>query len=377
LRHPAVCKCFASFYFIIIRVVVDSSVGFPRLLVLNDETLQSSWCQLEIDCARRSGIPVICVCDADKQTVRSIVDFYMESGHAHLFDEQVIAYSTQSREHSHLLVVEAIERAVQSPFRQKQILPVPEAPQPELDRVHELGDELDDDDIQTELMIALQSKIGTAAAAFDSFSNEEGSISKKEWRRMIKKMLPRMSKARAKALKKKLPKTVNLVQFCELMGEANPTGEKTSTDKRTSHRLSHLARLPSDVPVLPTSFKSRPHAHEQLVAALLDSGGNRSTAVTAPKSRVSSQGMGGVGKTMLTAAVVRDERVRGAFESIAWIGMSQQPDLLQLQRILYQQLHPENEKMPSKADSDDAQLRELQDACSHRIVLVCLDDICK
>ena len=87
--------------------------------------------------------------------------------------------------------------------------------------------------------------------------------------------------------------------------------------------------------MLPTSFKSRPHAHEQLVAALLDSGGNRSTAVTAPKSRVSSQGMGGVGKTMLTAAVVRDGRVRGAFECIAWIGMSQQPELLVFCRVWF------------------------------------------
>ena len=123
---------------------------------------------------------------------------------------------------------------------------------------------------------------------------------------------------------------------------------------------SHLAELPGEVPVLPTSFQSRPHAHEQLVAALLNSGGSHSTAVTAPKSRVSSQGMGGVGKTMLTAAVVRDKRVRGAFENIAWIGMSQQPDLLQLQRLLYHQLHSENDKMPSKADSVESQLTELR-----------------
>jgi hypothetical protein len=306
----------------------------------------------------------------------------MESGHGHLFDEQVIAYSTQSREHSHILIVEAIERAVQPAFRPKQIVPVVEpkqivpvveAPQSEPDeRVHEL-----DDDSQTELMAALRSKFGTAKAAFDSFSNAQGTIGKKELRRMIKKMLPTLSKIEAKSLKKMLPETVSLAQFSKLMDQVKPKDEQTSASESAPHPSSHLAHLPGDVPVLPTAFKSRPHAHEQLVAALLDSGGHRSTAVTAPKSRVSSQGMGGVGKTMLTAAVVRDERVRGAFESIAWISMSQQPELLQLQAKLYQQLHPQNEKMPSKADTVDARLRELQDACSQRIVLVCLDDICE
>jgi hypothetical protein len=67
---------------------------FSRLLVLNDETLQSDWCQFEIDCARRKGIPVVCVCDVDKQTVRSVIDFYMESGHSYLFDEQVAGLFT-------------------------------------------------------------------------------------------------------------------------------------------------------------------------------------------------------------------------------------------------------------------------------------------
>jgi hypothetical protein len=85
--------------------------------------------------------------------------------------------------------------------------------------------------------------------------------------------------------------------------------------------------------------------------------------------------MGGVGKTMLTAAVIRDGRVRGAFECIAWIAMSQQPDLLQLQAKLYQQLHPQNEVMPSKAISLDASVRELTKLAANRVVLVCLDDV--
>ena len=53
---------------------------------------------------------------------------------------------------------------------------------------------------------------------------------------------------------------------------------------------------------LPPSFRPREHAQNQLLNALLAREGASSTAVTAPKSRISSQGMGGVGKTMLTAA---------------------------------------------------------------------------
>ena len=37
---------------------------------------------------------MLCVVDADKQTVRSIVDFYMEANHSYLFDEQVVIVST-------------------------------------------------------------------------------------------------------------------------------------------------------------------------------------------------------------------------------------------------------------------------------------------
>ena len=306
------------------------------------------------------------------------MDKYMESGDSFLFDEQVISVTSQGREHSYTLIIEAIKRAVQAASKRKQTAPTP-APTSEAQEPHLLGRVHDeqDDTPQMELMTALHSKFSTAKAAFDSFSNEEGIIGKKEWRRTIKKMLPTMPQADAKALRKKLPKKVSLVQFCEMMGEVKSKSSRPSTSKSTSDMSSHLAELPGEVPVLPTSFQSRPHAHEQLVAALLSSGGSHSTAVTAPKSRVSSQGMGGVGKTMLTAAVVRDERVRGAFECIAWVGMSQQPDLLQLQAKLYQQLHPENKEVPKHANSTEARLREISELVLKRTVLLCLDDICK
>ena len=81
---------------------------------------------------------------------------------------------------------------------QQQTVPeaAAEVPQSKSDRVHEI-----DDDSQHELMAALWSKYGSAKAAFDSFSND-GTIGKKEMRQMVKKTLPTMLKAQAKALQK-------------------------------------------------------------------------------------------------------------------------------------------------------------------------------
>ena len=54
------------------------------------------------------------------------------------------------------------------------------------------------------------------------------------------------------------------------------------------------------------------------------------------------------------------------------INLSQQPDLLQLQKRLYQQLHVDDDEMPSKAKSIEAQLDQLTQLCSNRVVLCVL-----
>ena len=88
------------------------------------------------------------------------------------------------------------------------------------------------------------------------------------------------------------------------------------------------------------------------------------------------QKQGGVGKTMLTSAVVRDIRVRAAFEVIGWVNLSQQPDLLELQRRLYQQLRLEKESMPTKSkESVEMQAAALKEAATGKVVLIVLDDL--
>jgi hypothetical protein len=54
--------------------------------------------------------------------------------------------------------------------------------------------------------------------------------------------------------------------------------------------------------------------------------------------------MGGVGKTVLAAAVVEDPELRAAFrDGIVWLTLGQTPDLLTLQRRLLAWVAPEKE----------------------------------
>ena len=205
--------------------------------------------------------------------------------HSYLFDEQVISYSTQSREHSHSLIIAAIKRAVQS--CSAALVAKSKLSQSNADRIHESGE---DDGVKAsehpeqEIRAALLSNFHSAKAAHSCFSRD-GAIGKKEWRKIIRKTLPEASKQEAKVLSKALPKLANVAQFSAWMGEAEstPSLEKVGSKSESPG----LASLPIEVPVLPASFQSRPFSQEQLILALLDSGGNHSTAVTAPKSRVS------------------------------------------------------------------------------------------
>ena len=58
-------------------------------------------------------------------------------------------------------------------------------------------------------------------------------------------------------------------------------------------------------------------------------------AVTGTAQRVGVQGMGGIGKSVLAAAVARDEAVRGAFaDGVIWLSLGQEPRLGMLQAQL-------------------------------------------
>ena len=168
-------------------------------------------------------------------------------------------------------------------------------------------------DPEAQLKKAILAKYGSAQAAFDAVS-ADGLVAKKQWKRLVKKLLSdEFSGNVLKQLRSVLPQKTTRSVFIRFV-----TGSASEEDQPASHPSvntvdddSHLAKLPVEVPVLPSAFRHRHHAEAQLLAALLASD-VRSTALTAPKSRISSQGMGGVGKTMLTAAVGVHADVRDA-----------------------------------------------------------------
>ena len=139
----------------------------------------------------------------------------------------------------------------------------------------------------TALKKSLLSVYGSAQAAFEALSSSEGIVGRKQWKKAVKKAsLDHFTGIQLKELRSGLPKLASLSAFvCFVDGSAavDESGETTEA--------SHLAPLPLEVPALPSSFRHREHAEAQLTSALLESG-RRSTSLTAPKSRVSSQGMG-------------------------------------------------------------------------------------
>ena len=90
--------------------------------------------------------------------------------------------------------------------------------------------------------------------------------------------------------------------------------------------------------------------------------------------RVLAHGMGGLGKTTLSASIVRLEDVREHFDRITFVSAGQEPAMLELQRTMHLQLagQPLDEK---NAGTSESQREALQMAAAGKQWLVVLDDI--
>ena len=200
----------------------------------------------------------------------------MESGDSFLFDEQVISITSQGREHSYALIIDAINRAVRTSFTSKQTTLIPsaavvEAPQSTPERIHDLDSEpeskaddkrvheateeetsgssnspSDEQNVQA-LKAALLAKFGSSNdKAWQTFS-KDGAIGKKEWRKIIRKTMPTVTQAETKSLRKALPKSANLVEFSDWL--EGDKGQKKAADESISPTTdeSNLADLPVEV----------------------------------------------------------------------------------------------------------------------------------
>jgi hypothetical protein len=117
--------------------------------------------------------------------------------------------------------------------------------------------------------------------------NTNGLVSKAEWKKALMRLMPELTGFEIKNLRKQLPKKLKSEGFIAFVDSAvDVVGSGTPSETGKAREKGGLAKLPLEVPQLPPSFKRREHAQQQLLDALLVSS-VLSTAVTAPKSRVS------------------------------------------------------------------------------------------
>ena len=126
-----------------------------------------------------------------------------------------------------------------------------------------------------------------------------------------------------------------------------------------------------NVPRLPPKFLPRPEDLDALKAKILGSG-QQPVAVTGIRRGMSIQGMGGIGKSVLAAAIARDEAVRQAFpDGVFWVSLGQEPNVLSLQTELAREL---GEKTPDFSNISDGK-KFLTERLAMRCCFVVLDDI--
>lgn len=87
----------------------------------------------------------------------------------------------------------------------------------------------------------------------------------------------------------------------------------------------------TSIPNPPVHYLVREEALAALRAKLLAPGSTR-LGITSPRHAVGVQDMGGIGKSVLAAALAQEEEVKGAFpDGIFWVAVGRQPDLRRLQ----------------------------------------------
>jgi hypothetical protein len=130
-----------------------------------------------------------------------------------------------------------------------------------------------------------------------------------------------------------------------------------------------LARL-HGVPDLPPHYLPREANLVDLKQKLLDGGGNM--GITGQSSAIGLQGMGGIGKTVLAAALAHDSEIRQTFlDGVYWLTIGQKPSLLDLQNRLLRQLTSSSETLITEQEAKDA----LREALEGRSALLVLDDV--
>jgi hypothetical protein len=136
---------------------------------------------------------------------------------------------------------------------------------------------------------------------------------------------------------------------------------------------------PINAPSLPADFLPRPEDLERLKKLILSPGedisaitGKTAEGCPPPDARVGLQGMGGIGKSVLAAALAWDDQVLQAFpDGVIWISLGQQPNLPNRQLQLLQFLDKDHRAIKDEEDGKGC----LKQLLSDRSCLIILDDV--
>jgi hypothetical protein len=127
----------------------------------------------------------------------------------------------------------------------------------------------------------------------------------------------------------------------------------------------------SKVPALPPGYVVRDELDE-LVDAIVGVEQGGAIGLTASPSGVGLHGPGGIGKSVLAAALARDDRIRDRFpEGVYWVTVGEQPNLLSVQLELLERL---GEKATSPRSVAEATM-ELRSFLAEQQVLLVVDDV--
>ena len=129
---------------------------------------------------------------------------------------------------------------------------------------------------------------------------------------------------------------------------------------------SEPATIPAGVPKLPSKFTSTEQIQE--LTKLVQSTASADMSM----SHVGFWGMGGIGKTVTGAAIVRDAVVRAHFHIVIWLPLGQTPVISKLQNLCHMQCT--GKELSSELSSDEKK-EALKQAMSGKRVLLCLDDL--
>jgi WD40 repeat protein len=151
-------------------------------------------------------------------------------------------------------------------------------------------------------------------------------------------------------------------------------------DSRYEEHLENLVRQLAEpapplgklvaVPTLPPHYRAQPERLKALRDALLVDL-QKPVVITGAAARVGVQGMGGIGKSVLAAALARDQNVRRAFpDGIIWIPFGQEPNTVELQRQTARALGN-----PALFDNTYAGKNALRTLLAERAVLLILDNV--